>query len=65
MEEFDSLRLWWDVGKCQIRHFCQLYTASATAEARREIKRMEGSILIYKGNFWSEILRSRGKTWQK
>ena len=26
-EEFVSLSLWWDVGKCQIRHFCQQYTA--------------------------------------
>lgn len=43
-KEFDTLRLCWDVGKSQIRHFCHLYTASATAEMKRTIKRMEGSV---------------------
>lgn len=33
-----------DVGKCQIRYFCQLYTASTTAEMKRAIGKMEGSI---------------------
>lgn len=41
---FDSLRLWWVVGKCQSRHFCHLYKASATIEVRRAIKRIDGSI---------------------
>ena len=33
------------MGKCQIRHFCQQYTASATVEMTRAIGRMESSIM--------------------
>ena len=41
---FSSLSLWWDVGKCQIRHFSQQYSAYSTTESRRPMGRLENSI---------------------
>ena len=34
-EEYESVSQWCDVGKVQIRLFCQLYTALSSSEARR------------------------------
>ncbi|KAL7838640.1 hypothetical protein AOLI_G00270440 [Acnodon oligacanthus] len=39
--DFDSLRQWWDVGKAQIRLFCQQYTSYATEGEQRIIAALE------------------------
>ncbi|KAI4883508.1 hypothetical protein NFI96_029469, partial [Prochilodus magdalenae] len=39
-----SLRQWWDVGKAQIKLFCQLYTAYTTSEGKRALAALERSI---------------------
>ncbi|KAL7876995.1 hypothetical protein SRHO_G00036380 [Serrasalmus rhombeus] len=39
--DFNSLRQWWDVGKAQIRLFCQQYTSYATEEKQRIIAALE------------------------
>ncbi|KAL7838605.1 hypothetical protein AOLI_G00270090 [Acnodon oligacanthus] len=42
--DFDSLRQWWDVGKAQIRLFCQQYTSYATEGEQRIIAALERDI---------------------
>ncbi|KAI4891758.1 hypothetical protein NFI96_005206 [Prochilodus magdalenae] len=41
---FGSLRQWWDVGKAQIRLFCQQYTAYTTSESKRALATIERSM---------------------
>ncbi|KAJ3583936.1 hypothetical protein NHX12_015433 [Muraenolepis orangiensis] len=43
-ESFPSLSQWWEVGKAQIRVFCQQYTAYSTANIRRAIEQLEREI---------------------
>uniref|UniRef100_A0A3Q3ERM5 Reverse transcriptase domain-containing protein n=1 Tax=Labrus bergylta TaxID=56723 RepID=A0A3Q3ERM5_9LABR len=42
--EFDSLKLWWEVGKAQIRVFCQQYTSHSSARLKTVIKNLEDNI---------------------
>uniref|UniRef100_H3C2D2 BTB domain-containing protein n=1 Tax=Tetraodon nigroviridis TaxID=99883 RepID=H3C2D2_TETNG len=42
--EFSSLRQWWEVGKAQIRVFCQQYTCFSMANAKVAVKDLEASI---------------------
>ncbi|XP_059578699.1 transposon TX1 uncharacterized 149 kDa protein isoform X1 [Alligator mississippiensis] len=39
-----SWKLWWDVGKVQIRAFCQQYTQLAASETRRRIRELEEDV---------------------
>lgn len=41
---FDSVSLWWEVGKAQIRVFCQQYTANSTVQIRKAISVLEKEI---------------------
>ncbi|KAI4885592.1 hypothetical protein NFI96_030074 [Prochilodus magdalenae] len=41
---FSSLRQWWDVGKAQIKLFCQQYTAYTSSEGKRALATLERSI---------------------
>jgi hypothetical protein len=41
---FESLRQWWEVGKAQIRVFCQQYTALSQIEVKETIKVLEQDI---------------------
>ena len=41
----ESRREWWEMGKAQIRVFCQEYTAFATKELNRVVGRMESDIV--------------------
>lgn len=41
---FESLRQWWEVGKAQIRLFCQQYTALSSIEVKEIIRALEQDI---------------------
>ena len=41
---FDSLGQWWEVGKAQLRVFCQQYTAHSTASIKAAVQQLEDSI---------------------
>lgn len=41
---FVSLGQWWEVGKAQIRVFCQRYTAHSTAKVKAAIQKLEEEI---------------------
>lgn len=43
--QFKSLQQWWDIGKLQIKCFCQEYTAHSTKQLKGEIELMEKEIL--------------------
>ena len=42
--EFSSLRVWWEVGKAQIRVFCQQYTSHSTAKVKAAVQDLEVTI---------------------
>ena len=42
--DFKSLTQWWDVGKAQVRVFCQQYTSHSTAKINAEVMKLEASI---------------------
>ena len=42
--DFVSLKLWWEVGKAQIRVFCQQYTSHSTANIKAAVQELEVSI---------------------
>ena len=42
--EFESLSQWWDVGKVQVRVFCQQYTAFSTARVKAAVQQLEQDI---------------------
>lgn len=42
---FESLSQWWELGKTQIKVFCQNYTACTTAKIKTTIQRLEKEIL--------------------
>ena len=42
--DFVSLKLWWKVGKAQIRVFCQQYTSHSTSRIKAAIQELEVSI---------------------
>ncbi|KAI4899223.1 hypothetical protein NFI96_000470 [Prochilodus magdalenae] len=41
---FESLSQWWDVGKAQIRAFCQGYSAHAASSVRLAVKKLQRDI---------------------
>lgn len=41
---FESLGKWWEIGKAQIRVFCQQYTSHSTAKAKAAIEKIETEI---------------------
>ena len=41
---FESLSQWWDVGKAQIRAFCQSYSAHAASSVRLAVKKLQRDI---------------------
>jgi hypothetical protein len=43
-KKYESLSQWWDVGKIQILHFCQQYTALSSSESRRVLGELEHCI---------------------
>lgn len=46
---FKSLRQWWDIGKIQIKIFCQQYTENATGSLNDSMEKLEVEILgLYK-----------------
>lgn len=45
MSQFKSLSQWWDIGKIQMKSFCQQYTQNNTNETKKKIKRLEDDIL--------------------
>lgn len=42
--DFSSLSQWWEVGKAQIRVFCQQYTSSSTTRIREAVQQLEQEI---------------------
>ncbi|KAI4903525.1 hypothetical protein NFI96_028300, partial [Prochilodus magdalenae] len=42
--DFEHLRQWWEVGKAQIRMFCQQYTANSSTRARLTVQALESEI---------------------
>jgi len=42
---FQSLSQWWDIGKAQIKTFCQQYTAHSTRALKEKMKSLEEDIL--------------------
>ena len=42
--DFETLSQWWDVGKAQIRLFCQQYTAFSTARVKAAVQQLENDI---------------------
>lgn len=45
-KDFENLVKWWEVGKTQIKIFCQQYTAHTTATERQCVKELEKEIRI-------------------
>lgn len=43
--KFQSLSQWWDIGKVQIKYFCQQYTAHSTRVLKEKMKSLEQAIL--------------------
>ena len=41
---FENLSQWWDVGKVQIRLFCQSYSAHTASSARSAVKKLQQDI---------------------
>jgi len=41
---FENLKQWWDVGKTQIKNFCQQYTANCSSRIKNVIKTLEKQI---------------------
>ena len=49
--DFDSLSQWWEVGKTQIRVFCQQYTSHSTGRIKKIIQDLEKEITQIEGSF--------------
>lgn len=65
-DTFENLSLWWDVGKANIRIFCQNYTSHTTAlmkttvkSLQRDIASLEKDILINNGTVNNERLNKK------
>lgn len=43
-DDFPSLTQWWEVGKAQIRVFCQQYTCNSTVNIKRAVQELEEEI---------------------
>uniref|UniRef100_A0A669BQM4 Reverse transcriptase domain-containing protein n=1 Tax=Oreochromis niloticus TaxID=8128 RepID=A0A669BQM4_ORENI len=53
--DFDSLTQWWEVGKAQIRVFCQQYSFLLTANIMRTVQGLEKEITHVENVFGSQL----------
>ncbi|KAJ3590370.1 hypothetical protein NHX12_008322 [Muraenolepis orangiensis] len=63
--EFGSLMMWWEVGKAQIRVFCQQYTSHSTSKLKAAVEDLETSIRDLELGLQRDSIPSAGQLLQK
>ncbi|MBN3281143.1 YTX2 protein, partial [Polyodon spathula] len=53
--QYKDLRQWWDIGKIQIKCFCQQYTINATRSLNTAVRELESKILLLEERLNSEF----------
>ncbi len=66
---FENLKQWWDIGKIQIKMFCQQYTANSSNRVKNVIETLEKQINLiesqlmdtYDSTLYSNLQKKKGE----